>query len=442
MMSHSVKARIKALKESSRVLGVSTNEERIDLLGKVAAGLRRDWPTIRKANEQDVAEAKEQQIGAALIKRLVFDEQKLNEVILGLKQVAALADPVGKVLQRRLLDDGLILEQISVPIGVIGMIFESRPDALVQIVGLCIKSGNAIILKGGSEAKRTNLALVESIKQSSRGSSLGDGYVTLLESHGDVKEMLKMNDEIDLLIPRGSNAFVTYVMENTSIPVLGHSDGICHLYIDEQADLKKALPIVIDAKTQYPAACNAIETLLVHASLVDEFLPEVGKALKEANVTIHGDERTQAAIECIPLEEGDYFNEYLSLELNIRVVDSLEEAIEHIETYGSHHTDAIVSENPEAVRRFFTEVDSADVFANCSTRFADGFRFGFGAEVGISTTKIHARGPVGLDGLMSTKFLLAGSGQIVAAYSGKDAKRYLHKNLSVDAPSLVQGGSV
>lgn len=441
-MSHSVKERIKALKESSRVLGVSTNEERIDLLGKVAAGLRRDWPTIRKANEQDVAEAKEQKIGAALIKRLVFDEQKLNEVVLGLEQVAALADPVGKVLQRRLLDDGLILEQISVPIGVIGMIFESRPDALVQIVGLCIKSGNAIILKGGSEAKRTNLALVESIKQSSRGSSLGDGYVTLLESHGDVKEMLKMNDEIDLLIPRGSNAFVTYVMENTSIPVLGHSDGICHLYIDEQADLKKALPVIIDAKTQYPAACNAIETLLVHASLVDEFLPEVGKALKEANVTIHGDERTQAAIECIPLEEGDYFNEYLSLELNIRVVDSLEEAIGHIETYGSHHTDAIVSENPEAVRRFFTEVDSADVFANCSTRFADGFRFGFGAEVGISTTKIHARGPVGLDGLMSTKFLLAGSGQIVAAYSGKDAKRYLHKNLSVDAPSLVQGGSV
>ncbi len=441
-MSHSVKERIKALKESSRVLGVSTNEERIDLLKRVAAGLRRDWPTIRKANEQDVAEAKEQKIGAALIKRLVFDEQKLNEVVLGLEQVAALADPVGKVLQRRLLDDGLILEQISVPIGVIGMIFESRPDALVQIVGLCIKSGNAIILKGGSEAKRTNLALVESIKQSSRGSSLGDGYVTLLESHGDVKEMLKMNDEIDLLIPRGSNAFVTYVMENTSIPVLGHSDGICHLYIDEQADLKKALPIVIDAKTQYPAACNAIETLLVHASLVDEFLPEVGKALKEANVTIHGDERTQAAIECIPLEEGDYFNEYLSLELNIRVVDSLEEAIGHIETYGSHHTDAIVSENPEAVRRFFTEVDSADVFANCSTRFADGFRFGFGAEVGISTTKIHARGPVGLDGLMSTKFLLAGSGQIVAAYSGKDAKRYLHKNLSVDAPSLVQGGSV
>ena len=441
-MSQSVKARIKALKESSRVLGVSTNEERIDLLKQIGAGLRRDWPAIQAANERDVSEAKEHALGDALIKRLVFNEQKLNEVILGLEQVAALPDPIGKVLQRRLLDDGLLLEQISVPIGVIGMIFESRPDALVQIVGLCIKSGNAIILKGGSEAKRTNLALVESIKQSSRGSTIGDEYVTLLESHSDVKEMLEMNDDIDLLIPRGSNAFVTYVMENTSIPVLGHSDGICHLYIDKQADLKKALPIIIDAKTQYPAACNAIETLLLHASLADEFLPTVGKALKEANVTIHGDERTQALIDCSPLKEGDYFNEYLALELNIRVIDSLKEAIEHIETYGSHHTDAIVSEDSEAIGRFFTEVDSADVFANCSTRFADGFRFGFGAEVGISTTKIHARGPVGLDGLMSSKYLLSGSGQIVATYSGKNAKRYLHKNLSIDAPSLVQGGSV
>jgi len=441
-MSQSVKARIKALKVSSRILSVSTNEERIDLLKRIGAGLRRDWPAIQAANERDVGEAKEHALGDALIKRLVFNEQKLNEVILGLEQVAALPDPVGKVLQRRLLDDGLLLEQISVPIGVIGMIFESRPDALIQIVGLCIKSGNAIILKGGSEAKRTNLALVESIKQSSRGSAIGGAYVTLLESHSDVREMLEMNDDIDLLIPRGSNAFVTYVMENTSIPVLGHSDGICHLYIDKQADLKKALPIIIDAKTQYPAACNAIETLLLHASLADEFLPIVGKALKEANVTIHGDERTQALIDCIPLKEGDYLNEYLALELNIRVVDSLKEAIEHIETYGSHHTDAIVSEDSEAIGRFFTEVDSADVFANCSTRFADGFRFGFGAEVGISTTKIHARGPVGLDGLMSSKYLLSGSGQIVATYSGKNAKRYLHKDLSIDAPSLVQGGSV
>jgi glutamate-5-semialdehyde dehydrogenase len=442
MMSQSVKGRIKALKESSRVLGVSTNEERIDLLKRIAAGLRRDWPVIQAANERDVSEAKEHKIGDALIKRLVFDEQKLNEVILGLEQVAALTDPVGKVLQRRLLDDGLVLEQISVPIGVIGMIFESRPDALVQIVGLCIKSGNAIILKGGSEANRTNLALVESIRRSSRGSAIGDEYITLLESRSDVKEMLEMDEDIDLLIPRGSNAFVTYVMENTTIPVLGHSDGICHLYIDKQADLKKALPIIIDAKTQYPAACNAIETLLLHASLADEFLPTVGKALKEANVTIRGDERTQALIECIPLKEGDYLNEYLALELNIRVVDSLKEAIEHIETYGSHHTDAIVSEDSEAIRRFFIEVDSADVFANCSTRFADGFRFGFGAEVGISTTKIHARGPVGLDGLMSSKYLLSGSGQIVATYSGRHAKKYLHEDLSIDVPSLVQGGSV
>ena len=441
MMSQSVKARIKALKESSRVLRVSPNEERIALLEAIAIGLTRDWPVIQKANTEDVAEAKAKELAPPLIKRLVFDEQKLAEVILGLNQVAALADPIGKVLQRRLLDDGLLLEQISVPIGVIGMIFESRPDALVQIVGLCIKSGNGIILKGGSEAKRTNSALVESIKKSSEASSIGSAFVTLLESHGDVKEMLGMNEDIDLLIPRGSNEFVTYVMEHTSIPVLGHSDGICHLYIDKEADVKKALPIIIDAKTQYPAACNAIETLLVHQDLVSSFLPKVGLALKDAGVIIHGDTRSSEVIECIALKESDYYNEYLSLELNIRVVDSLHEAIEHIETYGSHHTDAIVSEDPEAIKTFFSSIDSADIFANCSTRFADGFRFGFGAEVGISTTKIHARGPVGLDGLMSTKYLVNGSGQIVATYSGSEAKEYLHKELSTDGPSLVQGGA-
>ena len=441
MMSQSVKARIKALKESSRVLRVSPNEERIALLEAIAIGLTRDWPAIQKANTEDVAEAKAKELAPPLIKRLVFDEQKLAEVILGLNQVAALADPIGKVLQRRLLDDGLLLEQISVPIGVIGMIFESRPDALVQIVGLCIKSGNGIILKGGSEAKRTNSALVESIKKSSEASSIGSAFVTLLESHGDVKEMLGMNEDIDLLIPRGSNEFVTYVMEHTSIPVLGHSDGICHLYIDKEADVKKALPIIIDAKTQYPAACNAIETLLVHQDLVSSFLPKVGLALKDAGVIIHGDTRSSEVIECIALKESDYYNEYLSLELNIRVVDSLHEAIEHIETYGSHHTDAIVSEDPEAIKTFFSSIDSADIFANCSTRFADGFRFGFGAEVGISTTKIHARGPVGLDGLMSTKYLVNGSGQIVATYSGSEAKEYLHKELSTDGPSLVQGGA-
>ncbi len=441
MMSQSVKARIKALKESSRVLRVSPNEERIALLEAIAIGLTRDWPAIQKANTEDVAEAKAKELAPPLIKRLVFDEQKLAEVILGLNQVAALADPIGKVLQRRLLDDDLLLEQISVPIGVIGMIFESRPDALVQIVGLCIKSGNGIILKGGSEAKRTNSALVESIKKSSEASSIGSAFVTLLESHGDVKEMLGMNDDIDLLIPRGSNEFVTYVMEHTSIPVLGHSDGICHLYIDKEADVKKALPIIIDAKTQYPAACNAIETLLVHQDLVSSFLPKVGLALKDAGVIIHGDTRSSEVIECIALKESDYYNEYLSLELNIRVVDSLHEAIEHIETYGSHHTDAIVSEDPEAIKTFFSSIDSADIFANCSTRFADGFRFGFGAEVGISTTKIHARGPVGLDGLMSSKYLVNGSGQIVATYSGSEAKEYLHKELSTDGPSLVQGGA-
>ncbi len=264
--------------------------------------------------------------------------------------------------------------------------------------------------------------------------------MAILESHSDVAQMLQMNDDIDLLIPRGSNEFVTYVMANTSIPVLGHSDGICHLYIDKSADLEKALPIIIDAKTQYPAACNTIETLLIHRSLAPSFLLKVATALKDSGVTIHGDQAVQSVFECIPIEEGDYSNEYLALELNIKVVDSLEEAIEHIETFGSHHSDGIVSEDETAIQTFFRNVDSADLFANCSTRFADGFRFGFGAEVGISTTKIHARGPVGLDGLMSTKYLVNGSGHIVAAYSGADAKHYLHTELSTDGPSLLEGG--
>ncbi|MFA5698417.1 MAG: glutamate-5-semialdehyde dehydrogenase [Sphaerochaeta sp.] len=440
MVQDSVARRIKALKESAKTLRVSTNEVRVALLGAIAEGLKRDWPAIKEANEADIAEAIQNNIAQPLIKRLLFDEQKLNEVILGLHQVAALGDPIGHVRQRRLLDDGLLLEQITVPIGVIGMIFESRPDALVQIVGLCIKSGNGIILKGGSEAKRTNLALVESIKKSSEHSPIGSAYVAILESHSDVAQMLQMNDDIDLLIPRGSNEFVTYVMANTSIPVLGHSDGICHLYIDKSADLEKALPIIIDAKTQYPAACNTIETLLIHRSLAPSFLLKVATALKDSGVTIHGDQAVQSVFECIPIEEGDYSNEYLALELNIKVVDSLEEAIEHIETFGSHHSDGIVSEDETAIQTFFRNVDSADLFANCSTRFADGFRFGFGAEVGISTTKIHARGPVGLDGLMSTKYLVNGSGHIVAAYSGADAKHYLHTELSTDGPSLLEGG--
>jgi glutamate-5-semialdehyde dehydrogenase len=408
----------------------------------IAEGLTRDWALIRGANQEDLKHAKAELLGEALIKRLVFDEEKLASVQLGLAQVAKLSDPIGEVLERRLLDEDLLLERVSFPIGVIGMIFEARPDALVQIVSLCLKSGNGIILKGGKEAFRTNTELVASIKKSAQASPLGEAWLTLLESHSDVSLMLKMDDEIDLLIPRGSNAFVRYVMDNTHIAVLGHADGICHMYVDESADLHKAVACAVDSKIQYPAACNAIETLLVHKSVSMEFLPLVATALEEKGVIIHGDADTASLISCTPYKEGDYSLEYLALELNIRVVGDLDQALEHIALYGSHHTDAIISEDKKTIRRFMRDVDSADVFANCSTRFADGFRFGLGAEVGISTAKIHARGPVGLSGLMSSKWLLSGNGQTVSTYSGSGAKPFLHAELSCSGSSLVEGDSL
>ncbi|MEA4859927.1 MAG: glutamate-5-semialdehyde dehydrogenase [Sphaerochaeta sp.] len=439
MDTHALHQRIRTLRSQAKILSSSTIEQRNQLLLAIADGLARDFPLIQKANETDVSQAVENGQKESLVKRLIFSEDKLASVILGLHQVTALKDPIGQVLQRRLLDDGLLLEKVSFPIGVIGMIFEARPDALVQIVSLCLKSGNGIILKGGREAQRTNTELVASIKRSCSGSALGDSWLLLVESHADVALMLGMEKEIDLLIPRGTNQFVRYIMENTSIPVLGHADGICHLYIDEKADLAKAVEIAFDAKTQYPAACNAVETILVHQAVASTFLPMLVQRLEQGHVVVHGDERTQALVSCIPYQEGDWGMEYLALELNIRVVDGLEQAIDHIETYGSHHTDAIVSEDEKAIRTFFLQVDSADVFANCSTRFSDGFRFGLGAEVGISTAKIHARGPVGLEGLMSSKYLLKGSGQVASTYSGSEPKAFLHTNLANEGSSMAFG---
>ncbi len=422
---------IARLAKSARRLGFSSTVDRNTLLVHISEGLQRDWPAISAANEADIAAAESDKLAPALIKRLRYDEIKHAETLAGVADVIALKDPVGATRAHRLLDDGLVLKQITVPIGVIGMIFEARPDALVQIVALAAKSGNGIILKGGSEAQRTNAALVASMQKSLQGYALGSEWLLLLESRSDVAEILEMDQYIDLLIPRGSNEFVRYIMENTHIPVLGHADGICHLYIDKEADLDQALRVAYDAKTQYPAACNAIETLLVHEAVAKEFLPALSERFAKS-VVLHGDAQTAALIPCLPYQEGDWEREYLDLELNIRIVASLREAIEHINRWGSSHTDAIISTDEEAIATFFAQVDSADVFANCSTRFADGFRFGLGAEVGISTQKIHARGPVGLEGLLSTKYLLAGSGQIVGDYSGPDAKSFKHIELDTE----------
>jgi glutamate-5-semialdehyde dehydrogenase len=340
-----------------------------------------------------------------------------------------LPDPVGRTLSAVELDDGLELFRVSCPIGVIGVIFESRPDALVQISCLCLKSGNAVLLKGGREAAQTNRVLADVIDGAGRAAGLPEGWLGLLETRDDVAEMLHLDDAIDLIIPRGSNAFVKHIMANTSIPVMGHADGICHVYVDREADLDMAERIVVDSKTQYVAVCNAAETLLVHSEIAERFLPRVQAALEARGVEIRGCGRTAAIIDVKPAVEEDWRTEYLDTIISIQVVDHLREAVDHINRYGSGHTDVIVSSDHERGLRFMNTVDSADVFLNCSSRFRDGFRYGLGAEVGISTNKTHARGPVGLEGLVIYQWRMLGSGQIVADYAGPSARRFTHRPL-------------
>ena len=418
---------IAALKKSQLHLASTPSCVRNDALKAIYDALEENKDFIFSENRKDLDEAKGK-VSDSVLGRLKFDEKKLDSVRKGILDIISLDDLIGRIEEKRELDEGLILTRKSVPIGVIGMIFEARPDALVQIVSLCIKSGNAIILKGGKEAQNSNRALFGVIASALADTPVTSKPIMLIESHEDVASILKMDRYIDLIIPRGSNAFVRYVMDNTRIPVLGHADGICSVYVDESADMSIAVPVVLDSKIQYPAACNAVEMILVHESVKEKFLPLIKKVFSEHGVIIHGDEEVRAIIECEPLSDDDFFKEFLSLEVSIKCVKSIDEAINLINNYGSHHTDAIITENDDSRNLFFTLVDSADVFANCSTRFADGYRYGLGAEVGISTSKIHARGPVGLSGLMSYKWILEGKGEIVSDYaSGK--KSFHHKDL-------------
>jgi len=423
----------KARQASIRTAALSA-EEKNCALAAIAGALRQQEKRIVAANQEDLAQAQKDHLNPALLKRLKFDGAKLKGAIEGIESLITLADPVGRTLSARQLDNGLELYQVSAPIGVLGIIFESRPDALVQISTLALKSGNAVLLKGGSEAVHTNRALAEVIIEASEGAGLPEGWMALLETRADVNAMLALEGYIDLMIPRGSNAFVKYIMDHTRIPVLGHADGICHVFIDRAADLEKAVRIAYDSKCQYPAVCNAMETLLVDQAIAGEFLPRIKAEYEKAGVELRGDSRTQNIIEVKAADEQDWKTEYNDLILSIRVVDGLEAAIDHINTYSSHHTDAIVTEDSQAARQFLNRVDSADVFWNCSTRFADGFRYGLGAEVGISTNKIHARGPVGLEGLVIYKWKLLGRGQIVAEYSGPQAKPFTHKEMNKPCP--------
>ena len=429
-----IRTEVKKMKADSPVMAALSPETRNKALEAAAKALLENKEEIFRANREDMENAEKSGLGQAVMKRLKFDEHKLEDVIKGIQDLIRLPDPLSQVQLARELDQGLELYRVTCPIGVIGIIFEARPDALVQISSLCIKSGNCAVLKGGKETARTNKVLFTVIHEAVTGCGLPQGCMLQAELHNEIDELLACDDCVDLLIPRGSNQFVQYIMNHTKIPVMGHADGVCHIYVDETYDMEKAIPIIVDAKTQYTAACNAVETLLVNRKAAGEFLPAVEKALTEAGVKLRGTREVGKIVSCEVMEEEEFHREYLDLILSVKIVEDLEEAVAHINTYGSHHTDCIITENREHALEVMQLVDSAGVYQNCSTRFADGFRYGFGAEVGISTGKIHARGPVGLEGLVTYKYKLFGQGQIVGEYaSGKksfhfrdlDKKEYL-----------------
>ncbi len=418
-----------AAKNAAIGLSAVPTEIKNRALSSIADALEADIDAIAAANSADLKRAEQEQLAPPLLKRLGFGESKIREAVDGLKSLITIPDPVGRTLSATELDQGLELYQVSRPIGVIGVIFESRPDALVQISALCLKSGNGVLLKGGSEAAETNRILAEIIVRASVAAGIPEGWLGLMETRADVADMLALDKSIDLIIPRGSNEFVKHIMDNTQIPVLGHADGICHVYVDKGADAQMALKICVDSKTQYVAVCNAAETLLVHQDLAPTFLPALKETLEAKGVEIRGCEQTRKVIDVGIADETDWCTEYLDLIVSVKVVPDMDAALHHINRYGSGHTDVIVTSDKARAVSFMNLADTADAFWNCSSRFADGFRFGLGAEVGISTNKIHARGPVGLEGLVIYQWRMIGNGHIVADYSGPGARTYTHRAL-------------
>ncbi|HEX4001231.1 MAG TPA: glutamate-5-semialdehyde dehydrogenase [Candidatus Acidoferrales bacterium] len=419
---------------ASRELPKLSAKQRNDVLLAAAKAIEQNAKQILEANAADCRAAEPAvasgKMSAAMFARLRLKESGVAQMAAQIREVARMDDPLGRRLAATELDKGLVLHRETCPIGVIGVIFESRPDVVPQLASLALKSGNAVILKGGSEAAHTNQALVSIWREClKRFPAVPLDSISLLQSRAAVLELLAMDHDVDLIIPRGSYELVRFIMEHSRIPVLGHGEGICHVYVERGADLQKAADITYDSKVQYPAVCNAVETLLVDEAIAAKFLRRIVPKLKEAGVEIRGCAKTSALLPkagIVPATEQDWRTEYGDLILSIKVVPGIDEAIEHINRYGSHHTDAIVTENAEAAKKFLNEVDSAGVFHNASTRFADGFRYGFGAEVGISTNKLHARGPMGLEGLTTYKYKLHGSGQTVAPYV-KGEKKFKHR---------------
>jgi len=404
------------------------NLNRIKALNYMADYLEKNSKKILEANNADYSNAEKKGISRALLSRLKLSKSKLNSGIEGIRKVGDLADPVNQIQIKRELSKGLILERKTVPIGVLGVIFESRPDAVMQISSLAIRSGNGVILKGGSEANLTNTSIVKALQEGLNESGLDKNAICLLTSRKDSMAMLNLEKYINLIIPRGSNELVKFIQDNTRIPVLGHADGICHLFIDIEANLEMALSVALDSKIQYPAACNAIETLQVQKELAPAFLEKAIPLFNSNDVKLIGDKRSVELGLKYEASLEDWKTEYLDLILSIKIVDDLNEAIAHIQKFSSKHTDGIITENLNTANKFMNVVDSAGVFHNCSTRFADGFRYGFGAEVGISTQTLPPRGPVGLEGLVTYKYFLKGDGNIVDDFSSGNAI-YTHKDI-------------
>lgn len=404
----------KKAKQAARRLAAFGTEEKNRALGKMAEALRGHTDRIVAANEKDMEAAREKGVTDALLDRLRLTPERIEAIAADMERIITLPDPIGKVLRTEKRPNGLVISKVRVPMGVIGMIYESRPNVTADAAALCIKTSNAVILKGGSDAIFSNIAICEALREGLSQSGLPTDAIQLVEdtSREAVAELMKMRDYVDLLIPRGGAALIRYTVENATVPVIETGTGNCHIYIDREADIKKGVDIIVNAKAQRPGVCNAAETLLVHEEIAPAFLPLAAAALEKAGVELRGCEKTRQIISCKAATEADYATEFLDYILAIRVVPSLEEAIAHIGAYSTLHSEAIVTENKDTADRFLRQVDAAAVYVNASTRFTDGGEFGFGAEIGISTQKLHARGPMGLEEITSYQYQIIGDGQI------------------------------
>ncbi|PYU45220.1 MAG: glutamate-5-semialdehyde dehydrogenase [Acidobacteria bacterium] len=426
----------RSAREASRKLALLSGETRNAALLTIADALEGNGGRVLAANARDCAAAETLastgEMTPAMLSRLRINESGITEMAARIREVANLPDPLGKRLAATELDQGLILHKESCPLGVIAVVFESRPDVVPQVASLALKSGNAVLLKGGAEAANSNESIVAVWREAlCRFPDVPQESIHLLQSRSDVLELLRLRGEVDLLIPRGSKEFVAFMEQNSRIPVVGHGEGICHVFVDRAADLNRAVTVTLDSKVQYPAACNSVETLLVHKDVAAAFLPRVVAELNRASVEVRGCPRVLALLpeaQLVPAIEKDWSTEYSDLILSVKIVDTVEQALEHIQRYGSKHTECIVTEDQAVAERFLQEVDAAGVFHNASTRFADGYRYGLGAELGISNGKLHARGPMGIEGLTTYKYKLRGNGHIAAEYSS-GVRHFTHKPL-------------